>query len=372
MGQLQHGLMYENAPKQTFPNLYRRALGAEIPAEAVKFIEEWVDLDDLWDSVILNTSSPLNLINVISWRGYDGSEIGSIINIKRLNDIRYVNKFLESANEYLRPGGYLIGCVETSQQRKDRLMEKFAFPFNHVYYFFDFWVKRVWPKMPHLKHLYFLLTLGRNRVISEMETYGRLYSCGYKLLKTVDAGGQMFFVAQKIAEPDYNSDASYGPLIKLRRVGKNGKIFNVYKLRTMYPYSEYLQAFIYDNYGLQKGGKFKDDPRVTTMGRIFRKYWIDELPMLINWLKGDVKLMGVRPLSKHYFGLYPKEFQDYRKQFKPGLIPPVYVEIPKSLEDVVDIECRYLKAYERNPILTDMRYFWKAFCNIVFKKVRSN
>lgn len=363
--------MYEQ-PKQTLTDLYRRALSAEIPAEAVEFIGKYVDLDDLWDSVILNTSSPLNLINVISWRGYDETGISCIINVKRLNDIRYINKFLESANEYLKPGGYLIGCVETCRQREERLKAKFAWPFNHVYYFFDFWVKRVWPKLPHLKQSYFLLTNGRNRVLSEMETYGRLYSCGYRLVKTFNAEGQLYFVAEKTGDPDYNNDASYGPLIRLRRVGKNGKIFNVYKFRTMYPYSEYLQSFIYENYGLQKGGKFKDDPRVTTLGRFFRKNWIDELPMLINWLKGDVKLMGVRPLSKHYFSLYPTEFQEYRKKFKPGLIPPVYVEIPKSIEDVVDIEYRYLKAYEKNPLLTDLSYFWRAFCNIVFKKVRSN
>lgn len=358
-------------PQQTQPNFYRKALDVEVPPQVVDFIEETVDLDDPWDMVILKTSSPLNLVNLVSYRGYDESGIGCIVNLKKLNDIRFVNKFLESANEYMRPGGRLIGCVETARQREQRLMAKFPWPFNKIYYFFDFWVKRVWPKMPYLKHLYFLLTLGRNRVISEMETYGRLYSCGFRLLKTIEADGEVYFVAEKTGEPDYNTKASYGPLIRLRRVGKSGKIFNVYKFRTMYPYSEYLQAFIYENYGLQKGGKFKDDPRVTTMGRIFRKYWLDELPMLFNWLRGDVKLMGVRPLSKHYFSLYPKDFQEYRKQFTPGLIPPVYVEIPKSLEDVVEIERRYLEAYERNPILTDLRYFCRAFYNIFIKKVRS-
>ena len=359
-------------PQQTQPNLYRKALNNEVPSQVVDFIEGAVDLNDLWDMVILKTSSPLNLVNLVSCRGYDESGVGCIINLKPLNDIRFVNKFLESTNEYMRPGGYLIGCVETSRQREERLMSKFVWPINKLYYFFDFWVKRVWPKMPYLKHLYFFLTLGRNRVISEMETYGRLYSCGFRLVKTLNAEGQLYFIAEKTGEPDYNTGASYGPLIKLRRVGKGGKLFNVYKLRTMYPYSEYLQSYIYEHYGLQSGGKFKNDPRVSTLGRIFRKYWIDELPMFYHWLKGDMKLMGVRPLSKHYFGLYPKEFQEYRKQFTPGLIPPVYVEIPKSLEDIVEIERRYLESYERNPILTDVRYFFRALYNIFIKKVRSN
>jgi lipopolysaccharide/colanic/teichoic acid biosynthesis glycosyltransferase len=369
MGQTLHQMLFE--PKQTQPNHYRKALELEVPQEVVDFIEGAVDLDDPGDAVILKTSSPLNLVNLVSYRGYDESGVGSIINLKQINDIRFINKFFESANEHIRPGGYLVGCVETAKQREERLMAKFVWPLNKIYYFFDFWVKRVWPKMPYLKHLYFLLTLGRNRVISEMETYGRLYSCGFRLVKTLKADGLLYFIAEKTGDPDYNTDASYGPLIKLRRVGKSGKIYSVYKFRTMYPYSEYLQAYIYENQGLQKGGKFKDDPRVTTLGRIFRKYWLDELPMIINWLKGDVKLMGVRPLSKHYYSLYPKDFQEYRKQFTPGLIPPVYVEIPKSLEDVVEIEQRYLESYQRNPLLTDLRYFGRAFYNIVIKKVRS-
>ncbi len=370
MGQIKHQTMYEQ-PKQTLSDLYRRALTTEIPEEAVEFIGEWVDLDNLWDSVILNTSSPLNLINVISWRGYDETGVGSIINVKRLNDIRYINKFLESANEYLRPGGHIIGCVETCQQRKERIMDKFAWPFNHAYYFFDFWVKRVWPKLPHLKHAYFLLTNGRNRVLSEMETYGRLYSCGFRLLKSFNAEGRLFFVAEKVGEPDYNTEASYGPLIRLKRIGKNGKIIKVCKFRTMYPYSEYLQQYVYEFNGLQSGGKLKEDPRVNRLGRFLRKYWLDELPMIINLLRGDLKLFGVRPISRHYLGLYPKEFQEYRKQFTPGLIPPFYADMPQTLEEIVASEARYLKAYEQSPILTDVRYMWKAFCNIVFKRARS-
>jgi lipopolysaccharide/colanic/teichoic acid biosynthesis glycosyltransferase len=102
-----------------------------------------------------------------------------------------------------------------------------------------------------------------------------------------------------------------------------------------------------------------------------RKYWIDELPMLYNLLRGDLKLFGVRPISKHYFSLYPTEFQEFRKNFKPGLVPPVYVEIPKTLQDTVEIERRYLKAYEHRPFLTDIQYLFKAFYNIFIKRVRS-
>jgi lipopolysaccharide/colanic/teichoic acid biosynthesis glycosyltransferase len=140
----------------------------------------------------------------------------------------------------------------------------------------------------------------------------------------------------------------------------------------MFAYSEYLQEFVYKKQGLQSGGKIKDDPRVNKMGYFLRKYWLDELPMLINLLKGEIKIFGVRPISGHYLSLFPLEFQEYRRQFKPGLIPPVYVEIPETLEDVVAIERRYLKAYERRPLQTDIKYFYQFVCNVIFKKVRSN
>ncbi len=361
----------ETETQTTQHNLYRKVLYTEVPAQVVDLIEKTVDLDNPWDVAILQTSSPINLINLVSCRGYDESGVGCIINLKQLNDIRFVNKFLESANEYLRPGSLFIGCVETARQREERLMAKFSWPLNKVYYFFDFWVKRVWPKLPYLKQLYFFITAGRSRVISEMETYGRLYSCGFRLVNTINAEGMLYFVAEKTGDPDYNNEASYGPLIKLRRVGKNGKVFRVYKFRTMYPFSEYLQQYVYETQGLQDGGKLKEDPRVNSLGRFLRKFWLDELPMIANLLKGDLKIFGVRPLSRHYMSLYPQDFQEYRKQFKPGLIPPFYADMPKTLEEIVASEARYLQACERNPFWTDVRYLFKAAYNILIKRARS-
>ena len=201
-----------------------------------------------------------------------------------------------------------------------------------------------------------------------------MYSCGFRLLNSFEFEGKLYFAAEKVGEPEYNLEATYGPFIKLRRVGKNGKVVKVYKMRTMSPYSEYVQEFIYERNGaggIGTGSKFNNDPRITTLGKFMRKYWIDELPMLYNLVRGDLKIFGVRPISKHYFSLYPADFQEYRKNFKPGLVPPVYVEIPKSLEDTVAIERRYLEAYQRQPILTDIKYLTKALYNIFIKRVRS-
>ena len=165
---------------------------------------------------------------------------------------------------------------------------------------------------------------------------------------------------------------TYGPVISLKRVGKHGKIIHVYKLRTMHPFAEYLQDYVYKHNDLEEGGKFKNDFRVSTLGRYMRKLWIDELPMIFNLLKGDLKIVGVRPLSRHYFSLYTKELQERRIKYKPGLVPPFYADMPRTLEEIMQSELRYLEAYEKSPLMTDIRYFFKAFNNIIFKKARSN
>ena len=228
------------------------------------------------------------------------------------------------------------------------------------------------PKLIITQKLYFFLTRGLNRVLSRAETLGRLYSCGFEIIEEAFIGNYLFFVARKIMEPAYDLSPTYGPYVKLRRIGKHGRIIKVYKFRTMHPFSEYLQPYLYKNHNLAEGGKFKNDFRVTTLGRLLRKCWLDELPMLINLMKGDVKIVGVRPLSRHYFFLYTKKLQEKRIKHKPGLVPPFYADMPNTIDEIVASELRYLEAYEKHPIRTDIKYFFKAFHNICIKKARSN
>ncbi|MDT8308657.1 MAG: sugar transferase, partial [Bacteroidales bacterium] len=180
-----------------------------------------------------------------------------------------------------------------------------------------------------------------------------------------------YFVFRKEKLPEYDYHPTYGLFIRLHRIGKNGKIIKVYKIRTMHPYSEYLQHYVFEQNSLADGGKFANDFRITTLGRFMRKFWIDELPMLWNVIKFDLKLFGVRPLSRQYFDMYDTSLQELRIKYRPGLIPPYYVDMPKSLEEIQASEKKYLDQYDKRPFITDFRYFWKAFNNIVFRKARS-
>lgn len=294
-----------------------------------------------------------------------------IANLKRINDIRFINKFFEAINAKIYKEGIFIGCVETKNMRKKRIFNKYPPILNFIYYTLDFLLKRVAPKFNITKRLYFFLTRGNNRVISKAETLGRLYSCGFAVEEIQTIDNLMYFVARKVGKSYKDPNPTYGPLVKLKRIGKGGREFYVFKFRTMHPFSEYLQPYIYKHYQLKEGGKFKNDFRITTLGKIMRKFWIDELPMLINLLKGEMKLVGVRPLSKHYYNLYDEDVKAKRIEVKPGLIPPYYADLPKNLEEIQQSEIKYIEAYLKNPVLTDWRYFWMAFINIVFKRARS-
>ena len=297
----------------------------------------------------------------------------TIVNLTGINDILRINKFFESINTKLPNGGIFIGCGVTYSLRKERVLNRYPPVINYIVYSIDFFFLRICPKLKLTRKFYFLFSRGKKRIMSRTETLGRLYSCGFEVVEEKPINQLLFWKAKKIKEPAYDYHPTYGILIRLRRIGKRGKQFNVYKMRTMHAYAEYVQGYIYDNHHLDDSGKFKNDYRITTLGRILRKFWLDELPMLYNILKGDMKIVGVRPLSSHYFNLYDPYLQEKRTKNKPGLIPPFYAQFPtpKSLEETQQNELKYLFEYEKNPFRTDVEYFCKAVYNIVVKKARS-
>lgn len=95
-------------------------------------------------------------------------------------------------------------------------------------------------------------------------------------------------------------------LFKQQRPGLHGKPFDVYKFRTM------------TNETDTEGNLLPDEVRLTEVGKFLRKYSLDELPQLINVIKGDISLVGPRPLLMEYNDLY-NEHQRRRLNVKPGI-----------------------------------------------------
>jgi hypothetical protein len=85
-----------------------------------------------------------------------------------------------------------------------------------------------------------------------------------------------------------------------------------------------------------------------------------------------MKLFGVRPLSRQYFELYRPDVRERRIKYKPGLVPPFYADMPTDLDAIQASELKYLDSYDKYPIATDIRYFFKSMWNIAFHKARSN
>ncbi len=295
-----------------------------------------------------------------------------IINLHRINDIKQLDRFIDAVNSKLELNGYFFCCVETKDQRKKRLLKKFPPVINYIWYSFDFIVKRILPKLRFTRPLYMFLTRGNNMVISRAEALGRLCRGGFRIRQESFIENKLCIEAKKTGEPLPTNGYYYGPIIALPRVGKDGNLIKVYKLRTMHPYSEYIQDYVYKMHDLQEGGKFRDDFRITSWGSFCRKVWLDEFPMFINMLEGNMKLVGVRPLSKQYFDLYDESVRERRQKHKPGLVPPYYADMPANLEEIQASEMKYLDQYEKHPVKTDTKYFFRSWWNIFFHDARSN
>ena len=290
------------------------------------------------------------------------------INKVKVNDIRNIDEFFSQVNSNLKYGGYFVGKGVTIAEKYENIMEKYPPVVNYLVYYLDFLVTRAMPKISSLRGLHRLVTGGKNKAISRAEILGRLQYSGFKPVAVSGIGGFLHFIGKKVDTPKEDEEPTYGLLIKLERVGKGGKLFNLYKFRTMHPYSEYIQDYVYDSNALDSSGKIKNDFRITTWGRVLRKFYIDEAPQFYNIWKGDLGLVGVRALSKHYFNLYPEDLQKRRVKFKPGLVPPYYVHLPEGLEEIVESERKYLDEKEERPLVTDIKYFCLAWRNILFRR----
>ncbi|MGB9873987.1 MAG: undecaprenyl-phosphate galactose phosphotransferase WbaP [Hydrogenobacter sp.] len=108
------------------------------------------------------------------------------------------------------------------------------------------------------------------------------------------------------------------------RVGKDGKPIKVYKFRTMYMNAQdMLEKLLMEREELRHEwnmyGKLKDDPRITRVGRFLRRTSLDELPQIFNVIKGDMSLVGPRPVTQEELDKYYGEFAQVYKMVKPGI-----------------------------------------------------
>lgn len=148
---------------------------------------------------------------------------------------------------------------------------------------------------------------------------------------------------------------SQGPVFFIqKRMGKNFEEFNLYKFRSMI-----VDA---DKKGLQITSG--DDPRITKIGKFIRKTKLDELPQLINVIKGDMSLVGPRPEVKKYVML---KKNDYKKvlSVKPGITDLAAIEFRNEEEILAQYNDKE-KAYEQIILPKKIELYKKYIDNISF------
>lgn len=351
-----------------------RSLKSSIYYRNRKFVKDCSNIRvfDYLNNYVNFSSEGLFIISESKDVKLDEIKADTILGFQKINNIRYINKYFEKINASLETGDVFIGCMETLSARRNRLKINRIPIVNSLFFSFEFLIKRILPKVSFTKKYYFDITKGNDRLLSKAEGLGRLVSCGFSIMDYKSIDGLLYFVVKKVSEPSFDLSPSYGPFYKMPRLGKNGKTIGVYKFRTMHPYSEYLQDYIIKTNGYADSGKPAGDFRIPIWGKIMRKYWLDELPQLINVLKGEIKLVGIRPVSKRYFQDIPKAMQKLRIGQKPGCIPPyVSLNFSGDVMSVLQAEKKYLEDKIENPYFTDIKYFFSALYNIIFRHKRS-
>jgi lipopolysaccharide/colanic/teichoic acid biosynthesis glycosyltransferase len=340
-------------------------ISANIPFDLEEFLNHIANqkkLDRSSISLLSTTSTETILIQ---------NKNSVLVNFHICNDQRRLNKYLIACHRSLDAGGLMVGYFEPLEIVNENLRKKLPRILFLIISPFHFIFHRIFPKLKFVNYIYFLITRGKNRIISKAEMFGRLSYCGFDIISEVPLGGMMAFIAQKTKTVSSELKPSFKAIVGLKRVGFHGDTIDIYKVRTMHPYSEFLQKYVYDSQSLDNSGKFRNDFRLTAWGKVFRKMWIDELPQLYNWVRGDVKIVGVRALSYHYYSLYPDHIKQLRIKSKPGLIPPYYVDLPKNFDEIIASEEKYLNSYFKKPIYTDIVYFFLALKNIILRGSRS-
>lgn len=216
------------------------------------------------------------------------------------------------------------------------------------------WAYRLWREPRRLWRRYvlgnaaFLAHLAIRRAAHDVEGLGGKLSLGVK--RAVDIVGALGGLA--VLSPVLAVTAiavklgSKGPvLFRQRRIGEGGAAFEMLKFRSMVVDAEAQRADLLsqsDREGVTF--KMKTDPRVTAVGRFIRRFSIDELPQLLNVLKGDMSLVGPRPALPEEVAQYAPHHRD-RLKGKPGLtgLWQVSGRAKVGFEDMVVLDRRYLQ-----------------------------
>ena len=158
---------------------------------------------------------------------------------------------------------------------------------------------------------------------------------------------------------------SKGPVIfKQERIGKNGKVFKIYKFRSMVVGAEKMGTGVYSK---------KGDSRVTKVGKFIRMTSIDELPQLVNIIKGEMSIIGPRPVLTYHPWKYEEYTEEQLKRFdvRPGITGWAQIHGRKQVEweKRIKFDVEYV---EKVNFIMDLKIFLITIYKVIFMKDNVN
>lgn len=159
---------------------------------------------------------------------------------------------------------------------------------------------------------------------------------------------------------------SKGPILyKWKVVGKDGVYFNSFKFRTMVINADDLKDSLQSNNEM-KGPffKMKNDPRITKIGKVLRKYSIDELPQFLSVLSGYMSVVGPRPPLQTEYANFT-EFQKRKLKVKPGITCLWQVEGRNQISDPDEWIQKDLDYINNRSFMMDMKIIFKTILTVL-------
>lgn len=206
--------------------------------------------------------------------------------------------------------------------------------------------------------------------INDMEIKSKIYR-GFKRIVDVILGciglvllSPVFLILAVCIKID-----SKGPVIFAhKRIGKNGKEFNMYKFRSMYENAEEMIENFSEEQKKewQENFKLENDPRITRIGNFLRKTSLDELPQIVNIIRGDLSIIGPRPVT----GEELEKYEENKEKFlsiTPGLTGywQANGRSNTTYEERMQMELYYV---DNQSLWLDIKIFFKTIVSVVKKE----
>lgn len=206
--------------------------------------------------------------------------------------------------------------------------------------------------------------------IADMEIKGKIYR-GFKRITDIVLGcvGLIILLPVFLIIGICIKIDSKGPVIFAhKRIGKNGKKFNMYKFRSMYENAEeMIENFSEEQKReYQENFKLENDPRITKVGKLLRKTSLDELPQIVNIIKGDLSIIGPRPIVDEELEKYGENKEKFLS-ITPGLTGywQANGRSNTTYEERMQMELYYI---DNQSLLLDIKIFFKTIVSVIKKE----